>query len=233
LSATLERAALRGPADLRELVIHLEQGDTALASCHDLPFREYGEGFYAAPSGALSIASLPDSGRAYEMGTSRVARQNARVAARAGYRYERIDRAEWEDDLHAVRASSGFRQGRPMPRAYLERQAYGSDAWPEPHCKRHLVTVHGIIGADGHLAAYAQVVQCGEIVRFNTILGHWDRLADRVVWLLFMELIRWHIDECAAGYALYYTHDSGHGGGLRYFKERLGFRPARVTWRFA
>jgi hypothetical protein len=45
-----------------------------------------------------------------------------------------------------------------------------------------------------------------------------------------MELVKWHIDRCAAGYALYYTHASGHGPGLRYFKERLGFRPALVTW---
>ena len=35
-----------------------------------------------------------------------------------------------------------------------------------------------------------------------------------------------------ARFGLYYTHESGHGGGLRYFKERFGMRPARVSWLF-
>jgi len=173
---------------------------------------------------------LPATGADYEMGCSIVARQNARYAAKLGYRWQIIDRADWEDDLFEIRSSAPKRQGRGMPEAYMTRQVYGSDAWPEQHCTRHLITVHGVIGADDRLAGYCQVVQCGEVVRVNSILGHWDKLPDRVMWLLMMELIKWHIDECAAGYALYYTHLSGHGPGLRYWKERLGFRPSRVSW---
>lgn len=227
---TVERSLRRDPSFVADLTIDLETGDTDIQDCSRLPVSEYGDTYYTAPPEPLSIAELPATGHAYEMGCSRVARQNARVASRLGYRYERIDRADWENDLHALRSSAPCRQGRPMPDSYMRWQPYGSDRWPEPHCKRHLVTVHGIVAADGHLAAYAQVVQCGEVVRFNTILGHADHLEHRVVWLLFMELIKWHVDECGARYALYYAHDSGHGGGLRYFKERLGFRPAWVTW---
>ena len=218
--------------DIALLTICLEQDDTELPSCHELPLSEYHGTFYATPTSLLSIAQLPDTGHEYEFGCSRVARQNARAAVRRGYEYLRIDRAEWVDDLHAIRSSAPDRQGRAMPDAYMERQTYSSDAWPEPHCKRHLITVHGVVGPNGRLAAYAQVVQCGEIVRFNTIMGHWDRLKDQVVWLLVLELIKWHIDECGAAYALYYTHDSGHGTGLRYFKERFNFRPAEVSWEF-
>jgi hypothetical protein len=87
-----------------------------------------------------------------------------------------------------------------------------------------------VTGADGRLVAYAQLIQCGEVARFNTILGHWDHLQDQVVWLLVMEAIKWHIDESRAAFALYYTHHSGHGPGLRYFKERFRFAPARVEW---
>ena len=108
--------------------------------------------------------------------------------------------------------------------SYLERQSYGSDAWPDPHCKHHLSTVHGVLDEDGTLAGYCQVVQCGEIVRVNTILGHADQLADRVMWLLTLEMFKWHIDECDARFGLYYTHDSGDGPGLRYWKERFGMR---------
>ena len=77
------------------------------------------------------------------------------------------------------------------------------------------------------------MVQCGEVTRVNTILGHWDYLDDQVVWLLVMAGFRWHIDECGSRYGLYYTHASGHGPGLRYFKERFGMRPTRARWVFA
>lgn len=220
---------LRRPADaVLPLTIQLEQGDTNLAVCHELPNQEYGGTFYATTPHPLSVAVLPQDGHAYEYGCSVVARQNARYAANQGYRYQRIDRAEWEDDLHALRSSTPFRQGRNMPVHYMERQTYSPDV--PSGCRRHGVTVHGVIGPDGHLAGYTQVVQCGEVVRVNTILGHADRLNDRVMWLLMMEAAKHHIDECGARYFLYYTHASGHGPGLRYFKERLGFRPHTVTW---
>jgi hypothetical protein len=219
--------------DVALLSISLEQGDTDLSACQELPLSEYDGTFYSTTMHPLSIAVLLDTGHEYEMACSTCARQNARAAVRRGYEYLRIDRAEWEDDLHAIRSSAPIRQGRAMHPAYMMRQTYSSDVWPEPHCKRHLVTVHGVVGTDGHLAAYMQLVQCGEIVRVNTILGHWDKLKDQVVWLLVMEALKWHIDECGASYALYYTHDSGHGPGLRYFKERFGFRPAFASWEFS
>lgn len=216
--------------EVRVLAVDVEHNCAVTADCRRLVENDYVDTFYANPPEPLSVAVLPDTGHGYEMGTSRVARQNARVAARAGYRYERIDRAEWEDDLHELRSSASRRQGRPMPMSYMQRQRYGSDAWPEPHCKRHLVTVHGVISPEGHLVAYAQVVQCGDVVRFNTILGHADHLEQRVMWLLVMKLVQWHIDVCGARFALYYTHESGHGDGLMYFKERFGMRPSKVTW---
>jgi hypothetical protein len=164
---------------------------------------------------------------------SRVVRENANRARRLGYGHRLIDRSEWEDDLYAIRSSKRVRQGRPMPRTYLEREAYSSDALLGDECRRHLVAIHGVVSADERLVAYCQLIQCGEVVRFNTILGHWDYLPDRVVWLLVLEALRWHIAECSAAFALYFTHDSGDGDGLRYFKERFGFRPARVEWEFA
>jgi hypothetical protein len=226
----LKAFGLRGPTDYtRELTVRLHTGDTDRPECTRLPHTEYGTGFYYSPEHDLSVAVLPDTGHEYEYGCSTVARQNARHAAKLGYRHTLIDRHEWEDDLHAIRSSQRVRQGREMPAAYLEWQPYSPDGILDDHCPRHLVAVHGIV-KDGRLVAYAQMVQCGEIVRFNSILGHWDHLPNRVVWLMVMELVKWHIDHCGAGFALYYTHLSGHGPGLRYFKERLGFRPARVTW---
>lgn len=230
MTATLIVNPLRRPANIVEpITIRLEQGDTDLRGCWELPEQEYRASFYTAPTYPLSVAVLPSDGHAYEYGCSTVARQNARYAVRQGFRYQRIDRADWESDLHAIRSSAPFRQGRDMPPAYMERQAYSHDV--PSGCVRHGATVHGVIGPDG-LAGYMQVVQCGEVVRVNTLLGHAARLEDRVVWLLMMEAVKWHIDECAARFFLYYTHASGFGPGLQYFKERLGFRPATVTWEF-
>lgn len=224
---------LRRPADqVLPITVQLEQGDTDLPGCWQLPETEYRDTYYTNPKYPLSVATLPNTGEEYEYGCSTVARQNARMSRRRGYQYQRIDRADWQDDLYALRSSAPFRQGREMPDAYMQPQAYPTDRWPDPHCLRHLRTVHGVVGPDGHLAGYTQIVQCGEIARVNTILGHADKLDDRVMWLLMLETIRWHIDECHARYFLYYTHLSGHGPGLRYWKERFGFRPVTVTWEF-
>lgn len=211
------------------LSIDVESDCRKTPDCEPFVLSEYSDTFYSNPGHPLSIAPLPATGDLYEYRTcSKVVRENARVSARRGFRYERIDRADWEDDLHAIRSSARERQGRTMPQAYLERQAYSHDV--PSGCPRHSATVHGVIGLDGHLVAYCQLMQCGEVVRFNTILGHADSLADRVVWLLVLEAIKWHIGECGARFALYYTHDSGHGPGLRYFKERFGFSAAEVEW---
>lgn len=216
---------------IAQLTIRLERGHTDLSDCETLPESEYGpESFYHRPRFPLSVAQLPGSGHAYESGVSRVARYNARQAWKRGYRHQLIDRADWEDDMHALRSSVPFRQGRDMPAAYMERQAYGSDAWPDQYCKRHLAVVHGVVSPTGRLVGYTQMVQCGEIARVNSILGHNDYLEDSIMWLLFLELVKWHIEECGAGFVLYYTHASGHGGGLRYWKERFGLRPSVVTW---
>lgn len=225
---TRENPLRRDTHYILPLAIHLEQSDTKIPLCTTLPRSEYHGTFYASTPHALSVAVLPADGHQYEYGCSVVARQNARYAAKHGYRYERIDRADWENDLHAIRSSAAFRQGRDMPSAYMERQTYSHDV--SSGCKRHGSTVHGVIGPDEHLAGYTQLVQCGEVVRVNTILGHAAKLEDRLMWLLMMEAAKHHIDECGAGYFLYYTHLSGHGPGLRYFKERLGFRPHRVEW---
>lgn len=223
-----ENPLRRDPAETLPLSIHLEQGDTRADLCHTLPNTEYRGTYYESTPHALSVAVLPGDGHAYEYGCSVVARQNARYAANHGFRYQRVDRADWEDDLHAIRSSAPVRQGRAMPQAYMDRQTYGHDVPSD--CLRHGSTVHGVIGPDDHLAGYVQVVQCGEVVRVNTILGHADLLEQRIMWLLMMETAKHHIDVCGARFFLYYTHLSGHGPGLRYFKERLGFRPHKIEW---
>jgi hypothetical protein len=206
-------------SETRRAFVGLEPGCTDACATHVA--REYGEkSFYHSPRHPLSLVDLPAAG-------TRVSRYNSRRCERLGYRHEIIDRADWADDLHALRSSAPERQGRAMPLAYLERQEYAHDILSG--CQQHTAVIHGVIGEDGHLAAYAQVVQSSEVARVNTILGHDARMRDGVVWLLVRSFLDWH-QARGATFGLYYTHASGHGDGLRYFKERNGFYPATVEW---
>jgi hypothetical protein len=199
-----------------------------LDGCADLANAEYRDSFYAKPNSHLSVACLPETGQEYGKVCSKVVRENANRARRSGYVVQVIDRKDWADDLFELRSSATVRQGRPMPPAYMAYQEYGTD-YPYQACPRHGAKVHGVIGPDGHLAGYVQLIQSGDVVRVNTILGHADKLADRVMWLLMLEAVKWHIEHAAAQFLLYYTHYSGTDG-LRYWKERFGMRPSTVRW---
>jgi hypothetical protein len=61
----------------------------------------------------------------------------------------------------------------------------------------------------------------------SSILGHAERLRDDIMYLLVTETLR--DQSWFGGTAFYNLHNSGTDG-LRYFKERLGFRPAEVEW---
>jgi hypothetical protein len=192
-------------------------------ACAELALREYGPAsFYWAPRSPLSVVDLAG------WKPSRVAGCNARRCERLGFTYDPwIVRADHEHDLNALRASAPERQGRSMPDAYLEPQSFPRDE--HSLCARHESVVHGVFSPGRRLVAYAQIVQCGDAARFNTILGHADYMDDGAVWLLVHRALEHHAVRGAL-HAVYYTHDSGHGGGLRYFKERFGFRPARVNF---
>lgn len=207
------------------LTIDVGSCNLALPSCADLARSEYGPAsFYAHPKSPLSVVDLDDWIPSHVVG------YNARRCTRLGYEYmPEIDRHKWIDDMHELRSSARERQGRPMPLAYMERFEYATD--PMPDCPRHGFVVHGIIDPAGHLVAYVQVYQCGDCARLNSILGHVAHLEAGVMWLLMLEALEYHRDESGARHGVYYTHESGHGGGLRYFKERLRFRQADVDWR--
>lgn len=207
-----------------ELTIDVHSCDLQEPACSALAAQEYGvESFYRLHPSGLSVVDLDD------WRPSKVAGYNARRCERLGnYFKPEISRDEWAEDINELRASARERQGRAMPWSYLNPQEFARD--PLPRCPRHGYYVHGVVAPGAKLVAYAQIYQCGDAARVNTILGHAGFMEDGVVWLLLLRALEYHRDECDAAHGIYYTHDSGHGGGLRYFKERLGFRPASVKW---
>lgn len=155
----------------------------------------------------------------------RTARKRADRASRLGYRFAQIRREEHVDDLYAINTSAAERQGRPMSAGYLERPS--AEPLPVYPCPSHLIRQNGVVDSRGRLVAYLWMYRVGQLALVSSILGHADRLADDVMYLLFQGALAAELDE--GGVCVYNRWDSGTEG-LRFFKERLGFEPARVEW---
>lgn len=172
-----------------------------------------------------SVLPLPATFADY-MSLIRTGRKRAWRSARLGYRFAEIDRAQHADAIHAINTSKPERQGRPMSASYQTRQTYSP--LPDYPCPRHSISTYGVL-VEQMLVAYAVVYRSGDLVMISQILGHADHLENDIMYLLVTEAIRVQIERGGPGVAFYNMWNSGTDG-LRYFKARLGFRPARVEW---
>ena len=112
-----------------------------------------------------------------------------------------------------------------MARSYGERVNYLP--LPEYPCPLHGIETYGVSDSHGKLVAYLWLYRSGELALVSSILGHGDHLANDVMYLLFQGAV---IDQCLlGGWFVYNRADSGTDG-LRFFKERLGFREMVVAW---
>jgi hypothetical protein len=222
------------PRSFPELTISFSRGDSADAYCAryaDMLHEKFTaphprlEGFGVYEAGA-SILVLPESYEAWFAAVS-YTRRKVRRALRDGYSHAEIDRNDYLDDIFAINTSMDERQGRPMGESYTERPKPYS-ALPAYGCMRHRIATFGVLH-DRTLVAYTWVYQVGEMCLFSTILGHGEHLENGIMYLLIAESLRRLIEESGTRYAMYNMHYSGTAG-LRFFKERMGFRPYRVKW---
>jgi hypothetical protein len=170
-----------------------------------------------------SILELPESIEAH-LATHRTARKRAGRSRRLGYTFAEIDRTRHEQDVFEINTSTDHRQGRPMSEGYRQPVKFSPLNYD---CSRHSVNTYGVLKGE-KLVAYTWIYRVGELVMFSQILGHADHLAADIMYLLVNGTLEAEIRN-GPGFAFYNRHDSGTDG-LRYFKERLGFRPARVEW---
>jgi len=154
----------------------------------------------------------------------RTARKRAHRAERLGYTVEQIDREDYTDDIHAVNTSLPARQGRPMSQGYRERPEF--TPLPVYLCPRHYIQAFGCFAGDGTLVAYLVLYVSGDLAMVSQILGHGDHMENDVMYLLVRDVLA---TVPLPSIVFYNRHDSGTDG-LRYFKERLGFQPERVSW---
>jgi hypothetical protein len=155
----------------------------------------------------------------------RTARKRADRAARKGYVCKRIERHERPDEIQAINLSASHRQGRQMSAGYLLPPT--TTPLPNYGCDRHGVHTYGVEDSAGLLAAYSWVYRAGDLALVSQILGHADRLADEIMYLLVQGLVV--AESGRGGFLVYNRYDSGTEG-LRFFKDRCGFKRTQVEW---
>ncbi|MHB8671986.1 MAG: GNAT family N-acetyltransferase [Acidimicrobiales bacterium] len=175
----------------------------------------------------VALVRLPDSFEAYLAGGSKaLLRQKRRLATAKGFSHAIVPSAAHLDEILEINLSSASRQGRPMPAAYVDRNALLEWARGRP-------TIHGILDQSGRLRAYAWVPDAGDLILFERLLAHAADLELGTMYLLVSEVIRYHLDTRRPNgtphWAMYDTF-WGAKPGLAYFKRRLGFEPYTVDW---
>jgi hypothetical protein len=98
---------------------------------------------------------------------------------------------------------------------------------PEYACERHAIRTYGVLSDRGQLVAYLWLYRAGELALVSTILGHGEHEPNDVMYLLFQGAVEKQAH--LGGYFVYNRHDSGTDG-LRYFKNKLGFKAKEVEW---
>jgi len=157
----------------------------------------------------------------------KTARKRADRAYARGYVADVLPRERYADDIHLVNTSASHRQGRPMADRYRHRSEFSP--LPDYPCARHAVRVTGVWAPDGHVVAYLVMLRHGDLALVSQILGHADHLENEVMWLLFERALEREIRSDRDGLVVYNRHDSGTDG-LRWWKERVGFREEVVEW---
>lgn len=184
-------------------------------------YKTLSNGNYNWPVSLLTLNDMDSYTAAH-----RTARKRAARAQRLGYRFDRISRSAYADDIFAINTSKPERQGRPMSDGYRRHQRF--PALPDYLCPRHRIDEYGVLTGD-RLVAYLVLYVSGDIALVSQILGHADHLAGDVMYLLALGVFAATLERSGPVVCFYNRHDSGTHG-LVYFKERLGFQPGRVEW---
>lgn len=183
----------------------------------------------------VALIELPESLDAFLKGKEKQAfRTNRNKAIKLGYTARFFHSPDFAEQIFAVNTSSQERQGHEMSASYTDLSQVKEYCAKYPH-------LFGVFNPEGSLCAYIHPIECGEIVLLNRILGHAEHVNNGVMYFMLSALI----DELTQkgtlneqpdprGRVRFIMYDTyfGAADGLKYFKERLGFKPYRVKWRW-
>jgi hypothetical protein len=175
----------------------------------------------------VALLKLPTTFEDYLKGKEKQAlRTNRNAAIRAGLRCEQIDPKKYITDILEINTSAPKRQNLEIDPSYTSHEQveeYFSKA----------KKVYGVFDSTG-LKAYAHIVESCEVFVFNRLMGHKDYLDKGIMYFLVSEIVKDMIAQRGRGALCWGMYDTMLLGsnGLRYFKERLGFEPYRVEWKW-
>lgn len=174
----------------------------------------------------VALLKIPPNYEDYLSGKERQAlRTNRNKSIRAGIYFSEFSPNDYIDDIMEINRSTLDRQGRPMHIDYLDKETVS----------RYLAKVplmYGVFLQNGVLCSYANVPMYGEIALISRIIGHEKYLDKGIMYLLISEIIKEIFKSNIDNKVKWLMYDTYYGGGqgLRYFKERCGFKPYRVRW---
>jgi hypothetical protein len=150
----------------------------------------------------------------------------SRKALKREYKFIEIDRNDYIDDIYEINTSASIRQGQKMSDGYLKKvESYKN----EPHYR-----YFGVVDKNGKLVSYCNIGFYGEFVLIVTLLGHKKYLNDGVMYLMLIEFHKIMFEKYKTEGYKYIMYDTFFGAseGLKKFKEKLGFQPYRVKWKW-
>jgi len=175
----------------------------------------------------VALLPLPNTFEEYLKGKGKQAlRTNRKHALDLNFHLCSINPLDYINEILSINTSAPVRQGTPMASSYLSAKHLKLAFENKPK-------IYGVFDSNGALKAYADTLIAGEIFLFSRLLGHYEELDKGIMYLLISGVIQEMIErKTNHGTPLWAMYDTFFGAspGLRYFKERLGFRPYRVKW---
>lgn len=176
----------------------------------------------------VALCRLPDTFDQYFMRVEGSARRNYKKAIREGCTVRRINFNEHLDDIREIWQSTDVRQGKAMPKVYVEGAVRPCDDPPSRNALHDYPYLGAFVG--GKMIGYVGCLVAGELCMVEQILGHAGHLTVGAV----PQLIIGTADYLFAHHPAvrYYAYGTYFGAkeGLRRFKRKFDFLPHQVEW---
>jgi len=172
----------------------------------------------------VALLQIPDNFDDFIKGhPMRVLRQNRNRALKSGYQFKAINTMEHLNEVLEINSCTGIRQGRQMPPEYFNAEKVETFT-------RKFPTMFGVVDSNGVLRSYIIAEFYGEICVLIRILGHVEHESDGIMYLMVGGLVEYIIEKYPRVKWIMYDTFVGAPQSLRFFKEKLGFRPYWVHW---
>lgn len=148
----------------------------------------------------------------------------SRKALKREYKFIKIERNDYIEDIHEINISSLIRQGHSMSKSYLTK----IDQYKNVINYMYF----GVVDSNDKLLAYCNIGFYGEFILVVTLLGHKKFLNDGIMYLMMVELNKLMFTNYKNSGYKYIMYDTffGASDGLKKFKEKLGYKAYKVKW---